>query len=131
MKKCHVCFYECSDSDELCPVCGADLNNSLDSLDDLEELKDANINNPVLLAKFEDLVTAEIFEDILKDNSIPFVLAENETGSMRVVFGGALICEEIYVDERDYVKAEELYTQFMESDENFGEILFEEDGEIE
>mgnify|MGYP003295626376 FL=1 len=127
MKNCHVCNQLCEDNAELCPICGAML---LDE-DVVEESESENSEEerkiePVLLAVFEDLVTAEIFKDVLTDNKIPY--SDSQEDTMRVVFGGSFASEEIYVDQADYDKAKELYDEFMANEpEFFDEDLFNED----
>jgi len=118
MKNCHVCNQLCEDDAELCPVCGAYL------LDEQEEtvLEGEEKIEPVLLATFEDLVSSEIFKDILTDNKIPY--SDSQDDVMKVVFGGGFASEEIYVDKTDYDKALELYDEFMESQPEFSDEDF-------
>lgn len=120
MKNCHVCNQLCEDNAELCPICGAML---LDE-DVVEESESENSEEerkiePVLLAVFEDLVTAEIFKDVLTDNKIPY--SDSQEDTMRVVFGGSFASEEIYVDQADYDKAKELYDEFMANEPEFSD----------
>lgn len=140
MKICHVCQYECEDSVELCPICGADLSGETQEIftdeeivveeENAEEKETKTIENPVLLASLEDVVSAEIFKDILTENGIPYSsVGEDGDGSMRVVFGGGFSAEEIYVDSADYDKANELYSEFLESESKFDGEFFE--GEFE
>ncbi len=120
MKNCHVCNLECEDNVELCPVCGAYL---LDN--ENKETENNTQIEPVLLATFEDLVSSEIFKDVLTDNKIPYSDSEND--SLKVVFGGGFASEEIYVDKKDFDKAKELYDEFMENEPEFQDDFF--DGE--
>ena len=117
MKICHVCGIECDDNQEVCAVCGADLTN--ESLENVTE-----ISEPVLVATFEDLVSSEIFRDILTDNQIPYSMG-NDDSTVRVMFGGGFAADEIYVEKRDFDRAEKLLNEFMESqpeaDDFFGE----------
>lgn len=123
MKICHVCQFECTDDAELCPLCGADLLNSESSDENFEEIEEIIIRKPVLLATFDDVISADIFKDILIDNKIPYSSSQDETGSIRVLFGGGLVSEEIYVDETNFEKAIELYNEFSNSEE----IIFDEE----
>ena len=123
MKICHVCQFECNDNVELCPLCGADLSNIDNSDENIEEIEEIIICKPVLLSTFDDVISADIFKDILNDNKIPYSSSQDETGSIRVLFGGALVSEEIYVDETDYEKAIELLEEFSNSQE----IIFDEE----
>ncbi len=118
MKNCHVCNQLCEDGVELCPICGAYL---LDGTDETALTEEEKIE-PVLLATFEDLVSSEIFKDILTDNKIPY--SDSQDDVMKVVFGGGFASEEIYVDKTDYDKALELYNEFMESQPEFSEDDF-------
>ena len=120
MKVCHVCKTECEDAYELCPLCGAELRTT-------EETEEKLLLNPVLLASIDDVVSAEIFKDILIDNGIPFS-SGNDDGEMgiQIKFGGAFVAEDIYVDSTDFEKAEELYKEFLESET---EMTFEFDDE--
>ncbi|MDD6479029.1 MAG: DUF2007 domain-containing protein [Oscillospiraceae bacterium] len=124
MKICHVCFYECEDDKELCPVCGAELKGEESGIEEVEEIV---INDPVLAVSVEDVVTAEIYRDILKENKIPFVCDSAESdGSMRVLFGGSFVTEDIYVDSLNLEKAQALYEEVLNSDMEF-ETEFEEE----
>lgn len=125
MKVCHVCYFECEDNAELCPVCGADLTQKTDENEESEEVL---LKEPVLLTTIEDVVSGEIFKDILKDNGIPYA-CENAmgAGTMQVLFGGAFISDNIYVDRCDFDKADALYSEFLESEE----AAFEEDTEFQ
>ena len=123
MKICHVCGIECDDSQEVCLVCGADLTES-------EAVSEENgatvINEPVLVATFEDVVSSEIFRDILTDNGIPYSMG-NDDGAIVVMFGGGFSTDEIYVDKCDFDKAEALYNDFLENQPEFEEDFFIEE----
>ncbi len=120
MKVCHVCSFNCEDDAELCPVCGADLTEEPQPENDREDSEDAVLKEPVLLATFEDIVSGEIFRDILKDNGIIYA-CDNAMGegTMQVTFGGGFISDNIYVEKSDFDKADALYNEFLESDESF------------
>ncbi len=108
----------CEDSAEFCLVCGAELD-----FEPQEEKKEEIIEKPVLVAAVEDIVTAEIFKDILNDNKIPYSLSENgEDKGIKIGFGGEFISEKIYVDESNLEKAEELYQMVLESEPEFDEF---------
>ena len=110
MKNCHVCNFEYPDEAELCPMCGADISGKIEEVETVtEEVK----IEPVLLTTFEDVVSAEIFKDVLADNKIPY---SDSQEAMRVVFGGSFASEEIYVDKTDFDKARELLEEFLASE---------------
>ena len=124
MKICHVCKAVCEDNAELCSVCGADLTE----IENKEDVTSKEITNPVLLASIEDVVSAEIFRDVLIDNGIMFSCDEAENEGIKVVFGGNLISVDIYVDESDFETAQELYSEFLKSETEFdGEFFFDEE----
>lgn len=126
MKICHVCNFECDSNAELCPLCGADL-----TAEEIEEKEEGLLKEPVLLASIEDIVSAEIFEDILRTNKIPYSTGDSEENSMRVVFGGGFSSVEIYVDSSDFEAADKLYNEFLENEPQFdGEFFFEDEEEI-
>jgi len=116
MKKCHVCFYECEDNAELCPACGAELNRPEEEID-----KPVELTNPVLAVEVEDVITAEVYRDMLKENNIPFTCdTAEDDGSMKVLFGGGFITEDIYVNACDLEDAKRLYDEavaLLESEE--------------
>ncbi len=114
MKICHVCMAECEDSAELCSVCGAELADVAKS----EETDEIVIENPVLAASVEDIVTAEIFCDMLKENGIAFSCDEAEP-EMNVVFGGGFASIDIYVDEDNLERAEQLYEEVLNAEPEF------------
>ncbi len=134
MKTCHVCKALCEDNAELCHVCSADLIRETEENTETEEKAEiTEITEPVLVATIEDVVSAEIFKDILKDNGILFSSDdEEENGGMRVVFGGGFASTEIYVDNNDFETAKQLYEEFLESETQFeGDFLDGEAGDYE
>ena len=124
MKICHVCKAECDDELEFCSVCGAELIETFEEKSE-ESKEEFLINNPVLAACVEDVVTAEIFRDMLSENGIAYALGENEE-SIKLVFGGSFVSEEIYVDEKDLERAQEIYDEVLNAepvfDEDFEEL---------
>lgn len=129
MKKCHVCMTECGDNAEVCPICGAFLTE--DDIVNEEQEEQLVIDNPVLLATFDDVVAAEIFKDILKDNGIPCTSDKPDgEASLRVVFGAGFAADDVYVDESDFEKAESLYKEFSENPPE-AETVFDDSFESE
>ena len=118
MKICHVCGIECDDNQEVCLVCGADLTAIEEN-----ENEEIVVAEPVLVATFEDVVLSEIFKDILTENEIPYSMGSEE-GAVRVMFGGGFSTDEIYVDKRDFEKADALYNEFMENPPEFSDEEF-------
>lgn len=120
MKNCHVCNFECEDNAELCPVCGADLNFVP------SEEEEVVVIEPILLGSFDDVVLAEIFCDILIENKIPFSKGEDGEVTMKVLFGGGFVAVDIYVDKKDFDKANELYLEFLNNKPEFEDFFDEE-----
>lgn len=126
MKICHVCKAECDDDALLCSVCGAELIGDIKQ-DTEEETEDIELKNPVLAVSVEDVVTEEIFKDILTENGIPFACEE---GGMKVVFGGGFNASEIYVEDYDLERAQQLYSELMNSETEFDYEQEDETDEI-
>ena len=129
MKECHVCLYVCGDDDEICPVCGAELNRE-EKAEKAQETKEAPkpayIKNPVLAASADSPVAAEIFKDILSENGIAYF--EDQSGdTMHTGFGGSFFAIDIFVDEDDLSQAQLLYKNLTENQMTFDD--FEDDGE--
>ena len=131
MKKCHVCFYECEDGVVLCPACGAELEKTEE--DNTPAVFEENIiNDPVLAVEVEDIITAEVYRDMLKENHIPFTCdSAEEDGSMKVLFGGSFVTEDIYVDSSNLEEAKRLYEEALallkneDFEDGFGEFTEE------
>lgn len=127
MKICHVCNAECEDNAELCPVCGADL--TLERQEEEIQAEEIVLNKPVLLATLDDVVSAEILRDLLTENNIPFSCDSEDEGTLKVTFGGSFISDDIYVDESDFERANQIYEDFLNSEPTFEEDFFDEDAE--
>ncbi len=125
MKICHVCKAECDDNAELCPVCGADLTFNSDE----EKEEEIILSKPVLLASLDDVVSSEILKDLLKENGILFSCDSAEDGTLKVNFGGSFTADDIYVDEADFERANQIYEDFLNSEPTFEEDFFDEDAE--
>ena len=123
---CHVCAAECEDEAELCPVCGAVFNRP--ETEEVEEAENDIIENPTLLTSFEDLISAEVFKDVLKENEIPFTCSsEMGDNTIQVMFGGGFVAEDIYVGEENLEVARQLLEDFNSQEIEFDDTFF--DGE--
>ena len=123
---CHVCAAECEDEAELCPVCGAVLNRP--ETEEVEEAENDIIENPTLLTSFEDLISAEVFKDVLKENEIPFTCSsEMGDNTIQVMFGGGFVAEDVYVGEENLEVARQLLEDFNSQEIEFDDTFF--DGE--
>ena len=125
MKFCKVCGAHCDDSAELCLVCGAEfIDDEQETAEEIDE-NIITINNPVLAASVEDIITTEIYCDVLADNDIPYSFdEENSEAGIKIMMGGSFAATNIYVDEKDLEKAEALYQEVLNSNTEF-------DGEFE
>ncbi|MBR7071877.1 MAG: hypothetical protein IKI29_06960 [Clostridia bacterium] len=131
MKKCHVCLTVCEDDTELCPRCGAELHSQTVEEAVTGESRSAEaevlLTSPTLAVTVEDVVTGDIFRDLLIENGIPFT-CDSEGDSMRVVFGGGFAVENIYVNEADLERAKALYEEALAVEPEF-DFEFEESAE--
>mgnify|MGYP004457926333 CR=1 FL=1 len=115
MRNCRVCGFECKDNAEFCPNCGAELDAVT------EEKADIIIKDPVLAASVENMITADIYKDVLAENGILFSAEEKEGIHLR--FGGGMSACEIFVSKSDLEAAQLLYdavlkTEDFEEEEN-------------
>lgn len=64
-----------------------------------------------------DHIASSIFQEILKDNNIPFVCRQPGAGGyIKIVTGGLFTTDEIVVDECDYDEAQSLYQAYFEAE---------------
>ncbi len=130
MKKCHVCGVECENDAEVCVVCGAELKTFEMYERELEEEKQREaeealiVKKPVLAATVDNVVAAEIYKDVLRDSNIIFTCDESDD-SMQIVFGGGFSAVEIYVNESDLEIAQQLYENVVNAPVEFGDEDFE------
>ncbi len=81
------------------------------------EEKTDNGNEPVLAAIIKDPVTSEIFQDILKENGIPFICRqEGAGGSLKLLLGAGVVPDDIYVAAKNYEKARGLYEAYLKTE---------------
>ena len=82
---------------------------------------------PVEVAIIPNTVLSEIYQDMLRENEIPFVCRQQgAAGYLKILTGGLLAADSIYVNERDYERARELYEIYVEG-ENYSEVLADEE----
>ncbi len=104
---CHVCGAEVEDGTVLCPVCGAQLDAAPQ---ETAETGEAVMKNPTLAVTVNDFITADVFEDLLREENIPFYRNDGDiSGAMHMGFGGGFIAVDFFVDEENLEKAQELY----------------------
>ena len=77
-----------------------------------EEKKDEN--EPVVAAIISNPVSSAVFQDMLKENGIPFVCRqEGAGGSVKLLLGGGIVPDYIFVSARNYERARELYEVYL------------------
>ena len=140
MKNCHVCGFACDNDAEICALCGAELKTfeayeqELKEAEELAAKKAAEealiIKKPVLAASVDNIVAAEIYKDVLRDNGINFTCDESED-AMQIVFGGGFNVQEIYVNESDLEIAQQLYENVVTAQMDFDDSDFEDFEEFE
>ena len=140
MKNCHVCGFACDNDADICALCGAELKTfeayeqELREAEELKAKQEAEealiVKNPVLAASVDNIVAAEIYKDVLRDNGIVFTCDESEE-AMQIVFGGGFNVQEIYVNESDLEIAQQLYENVVSAEMEFGDDDFEDFEEFE
>ena len=134
MKNCHVCGFACDNDAEICALCGAELKTfelyeqELKEAEELEAKQAAEealiVKNPVLAASVDNVVAAEIYKDVLRDNGIIFTCDESDD-AMQIVFGGGFNAQEIYVNEADLEVAQQLYENVVNAQMDFDDEDFD------
>lgn len=77
-----------------------------------EEKKDEN--EPVVAAIISNPVSSAVFQDMLRENGIPFVCRqEGAGGSVKLLLGGGIVPDYIFVSARNYERARELYEVYI------------------
>lgn len=89
-----------------------------------EETKDEN--EPVIAAIISNPVSSAVFQDMLKENGIPFVCRqEGAGGSVKLLLGGGIVPDYIFVSAKNYERARELYEVYLLNEPE--EVAFEEE----
>ena len=140
MKTCHVCGFACENDAEICNLCGAELKTFELYEQELKEAEERAaeeaaaealiVKKPVLAASVDNVVAAEIYKDVLRDNGIIFTCDESDD-AMQIVFGGGFSAQEIYVNESDLEIAQQLYENVVSAEMDFGDENFEDFEEFE
>lgn len=77
-----------------------------------EETKDEN--EPVVAAIITNPVSSAVFQDMLKENDIPFVCRQQGAGgSVKLLLGGGIVPDYIFVSAKNYERARELYEVYL------------------
>ena len=77
---------------------------------------------PVLAVTVLNPVSSAIYQDMLKENGIPFICRQNGAGGyLKILFGGGLVPDNFYVAGEYLEKARELYSVYIEPETEIDE----------
>ena len=83
-------------------------------------------NEPVVAAVITNPVSSAVFQDMLKENGIPFVCRQQGAGgSVKLLLGGGIVPDYILVPDKNYERARELYEVYLLNEPEEGD--FEEE----
>lgn len=83
-------------------------------------------NEPVVAAVITNPVSSAVFQDMLKENGIPFVCRQQGAGgSVKLLLGGGIVPDYILVSDKNYERARELYEVYLLNEPEEGD--FEEE----
>ena len=80
-------------------------------------------NEPVVAAIISNPVSSAVFQDMLKKNGIPFVCRqEGAGGSVKLLLGGGIVPDYIFVSNKNYEHARELYEVYLLNESENGDF---------
>ena len=83
-------------------------------------------NEPVVAAIISNPVSSAVFQEMLKENAIPFVCRQQGAGgSVKLLLGGGIVPDYILVSAKNYERARELYEVYLLNEPE--EVAFEEE----
>ena len=86
-----------------------------------------NENEPVVAAIINNPVSSAVFQDMLKENGIPFICRqEGAGGSVKLLLGGGIVPDYILVSAKNYERARELYEVYLLNETEDGDFPEEE-----
>lgn len=84
-------------------------------------------NEPVVAAVITNPVSSAVFQDMLKENGIPFVCRQQGAGgSVKLLLGGGIVPDYILVSDKNYERARELYEVYLLNEPEEGDFEEEE-----
>ena len=84
-------------------------------------------NEPVVAAIISNPVSSAVFQDMLKENGIPFVCRQQGAGgSVKLLLGGGIVPDYILVSARNYARSRELYEVYILNETEDGDFSEEE-----
>lgn len=85
-------------------------------------------NEPVVAAIITNPVSSAVFQDMLKENGIPFVCRQQGAGgSVKLLLGGGIVPDYILVSSKNYERARELYEVYLLNEPESEDGDFEEE----
>lgn len=109
---CPVCESEYQPGVTRCPDDNAELVDQLNS----RTAHDGSEARFVLLHNFGSPAEAEMVDDILRQNNIRSVVRSGGADTLSPLLSSTSLGAAVLVDERDYDRAEELYSSIFEQD---------------
>lgn len=89
--------------------------------------KKTDENEPVVAAIINNPVSSAVFQDMLKENGIPFICRqEGAGGSVKLLLGGGIVPDYILVSAKNYERARELYEVYLLNETEGGDFPEEE-----
>ncbi len=83
----------------------------------LKKVEKENKSKPVLAAVIQNTVSSEIYQDMLRENGIPFICRQQGAGGyIKILTGGLFIADNIYVSADNLDRAKEIYNIYIETD---------------
>ena len=80
-------------------------------------------NDPVVAAIISNPVSSAVFQDMLKENGIPFICRqEGAGGSVKLLLGGGIVPDYILVSAKNYERARELYEVYLLNETEDGDF---------
>ena len=80
-------------------------------------------NEPVVAAIISNPVSSVVFQDMLKENGIPFVCRQQGAGgSVKLLLGGGNVPDYIFVSNKNYERARELYEVYLLNESENGDF---------
>ena len=84
-------------------------------------------NEPVVAAVISNPVSSAVFQDMLKENGIPFVCRQQGAGgSVKLLLGGGIVPDYILVSPKNYGRARELYEVYLLNETEDSDLIEEQ-----
>ena len=84
-------------------------------------------NEPVVAAVITNPVSSAVFQDMLKENGIPFVCRQQGAGgSVKLLLGGGIVPDYILVSPKNYERARELYEVYLLNETEDSDLIEEQ-----